>query len=77
MFERLFHPDQLMLNLYKKELHFHVEETICRNLHARCSGFIHRFLETTNFAIQGIRGEMAPKIDYFATEFGGSFTLTA
>ena len=36
-----------------KELHFYLEESVCRNLHARCSGFIHRVLDTTNFDIQG------------------------
>jgi len=39
-FDRPFHPDQLILNVYKKELPCHLEECISRNLHARCNTFV-------------------------------------
>lgn len=32
-----FHPDPLVLNVYKKELHFHVESGLGSNLRARLS----------------------------------------
>ncbi|KAI0213722.1 Mitofusin-2 [Lamellibrachia satsuma] len=52
-FDRPFHPDPLLLALYKKELHFHAEESLSRNLHARCSSFIHQVIDATNWEIQG------------------------
>lgn len=36
-FDRPFHPDPLLLALYKKELHAHVESGLGRNLQTRCS----------------------------------------
>ncbi|XP_055863791.1 mitofusin-2-like isoform X2 [Biomphalaria glabrata] len=36
-FERPFHPDPMLLNIYKKELHLFTEERLCQNLVARCS----------------------------------------
>ncbi|KAK6177315.1 hypothetical protein SNE40_015439 [Patella caerulea] len=36
-FDRPFHPDTLLLNVYKKEMHAHVEQTLGRNLQLRCS----------------------------------------
>ncbi|XP_050414687.2 mitofusin-2 isoform X1 [Patella vulgata] len=36
-FDRPFHPDNLLLNVYKKEMHAHVEQTLGRNLQLRCS----------------------------------------
>jgi len=47
-FDRQFDPDPTALTVYKKELHFHVEECLSRNLHVRCSGFVHNILRTTN-----------------------------
>ncbi|XP_012944159.1 mitofusin-2 isoform X1 [Aplysia californica] len=41
-FERPFHPDAMLLNVYKKELHMFVEEQLCLNLSGRCTGPILR-----------------------------------
>ncbi|OWF56197.1 mitofusin-2-like isoform X2 [Mizuhopecten yessoensis] len=44
-FERPFHPDQVLLNAYKKELHLFVEGTVCQNLTGRCSTAIEKTIE--------------------------------
>lgn len=36
-----------------KELHFHLEESLSRNLHSRCSGYAHEVIDITNNVIQG------------------------
>ncbi|ESO84374.1 hypothetical protein LOTGIDRAFT_179669 [Lottia gigantea] len=36
-FDRPFHPDNLLINVYKKEMHAHVEQSLGRNLQQRCS----------------------------------------
>lgn len=46
-FSRPFHPDNLVLNVYKKELHNHVEEGLGRNLQQRCSFVLQQAVETT------------------------------
>lgn len=46
-FERPFHPDAMLLNVYKKELHCHVEQTLGRNLQARCSSVLVTGVEDT------------------------------
>lgn len=46
-FERPFHPDQMLLNVYKKELHAHVEQTLGRNLQGRCSTTLLSAIEST------------------------------
>jgi len=46
-FERPFHPDAVLLNVYKKELHCYVEQTLGRNLQARCSSVLVSGVEET------------------------------
>ncbi|KAL8569740.1 hypothetical protein ACOMHN_007263 [Nucella lapillus] len=46
-FDRPFHPDQMLLNVYKKELHAHVEQTLGRNLQSRCSAALLQAIEST------------------------------
>ncbi|XP_005109637.1 mitofusin-2 isoform X2 [Aplysia californica] len=46
-FERPFHPDAMLLNVYKKELHSHVEQTLGRNLQAKCSSVLVQAVEET------------------------------
>ena len=46
-FERPFHPDSMLLKVYKKELHQHVEQTLGRNLQARCSSLLISSVEDT------------------------------
>jgi mitofusin len=46
-FDRPFEADPTALEVYKKELNFHVEECLSRNLHVRCSGFVHNVLRAT------------------------------
>ncbi|GAB1602171.1 mitofusin-2-like isoform X1 [Argonauta hians] len=41
-FERPFHPDVLMLNVYKKDLHSHLETILCRNMVGRCTASVFR-----------------------------------
>ncbi|XP_036369654.1 mitofusin-2 isoform X1 [Octopus sinensis] len=41
-FDRPFHPDNLMLNIYKKDLHSHLESTLCRNMVGRCTASVFR-----------------------------------
>ncbi|XP_070206736.1 mitofusin-2-like isoform X2 [Littorina saxatilis] len=45
-FDRPFHPDQMLLNVYKKELHAYVEAIISRNMIGRCSASIQRRLNS-------------------------------
>ncbi|XP_059141445.1 mitofusin-2-like isoform X2 [Physella acuta] len=44
-FERPFHPDPMLLNVYKKEIHHFIEERLCLNLVGRCSSPILRSLD--------------------------------
>ncbi|XP_052083126.1 mitofusin-2-like isoform X1 [Mytilus californianus] len=46
-FARPFHPDNLVLSVYKKELHNHVEEGLGRNVQQRCSYVLQQHVETT------------------------------
>ncbi|RUS87131.1 hypothetical protein EGW08_005131, partial [Elysia chlorotica] len=46
-YERPFHPDTVTLNVYKKELHSHVEESLGRNLQVRCSSVVVQAVEAT------------------------------
>lgn len=46
-FDRPFHPDSLVLNVYKKELHSHVENGLGRNLQARCNTALMNCIERT------------------------------
>ncbi|KAH9499383.1 Mitofusin-2 [Bulinus truncatus] len=46
-FERPFHPDPMLINIYKKELHSHIEQTLGRNLQARCSSLVIQAVEAT------------------------------
>lgn len=46
-FDRPFHPDQLVLTSYKKELHAHVEQGLGRNLQARYSAALREEIEQT------------------------------
>nr|KAG5704743.1 hypothetical protein BaRGS_005199 [Batillaria attramentaria] len=46
-FDRPFHPDPMLLNVYKKEMHAHVEQTLGRNLQARCSTALLHGVEST------------------------------
>ncbi|KAK3104427.1 hypothetical protein FSP39_001827 [Pinctada imbricata] len=46
-FDRPFHPDEMVLNVYKKELHAHVEEGLGRNLQQRCSYALQTTVEST------------------------------
>ncbi|XP_033763050.1 mitofusin-2-like isoform X2 [Pecten maximus] len=44
-FERPFHSDPVLLNVYKKELHLYVEGAVCQNLTGRCSTAIEKTIE--------------------------------
>ncbi|XP_013414801.1 mitofusin-2 [Lingula anatina] len=46
-FDRPFHPDQNLLAVYKKELHAHVEQSLGRNLQAKCSEALLRAVDCT------------------------------
>ncbi|VDI09617.1 Hypothetical predicted protein [Mytilus galloprovincialis] len=46
-FARPFHPDNLVLSVYKKELHNHVEEGLGLNIKQRCSYVLQQHVETT------------------------------
>ncbi|KAK6177314.1 hypothetical protein SNE40_015439 [Patella caerulea] len=48
-FDRPFHPDTLLLNVYKKELHVYVEQCLCQNLGGRCTGNIIKKLDCAEF----------------------------
>ncbi|XP_050414689.2 mitofusin-2 isoform X2 [Patella vulgata] len=48
-FDRPFHPDNLLLNVYKKELHVYVEQCLCQNLGGRCTGNITKKLDCAEF----------------------------
>lgn len=45
----------LIISIYfvYQELHFHVEESLTRKLHVRCSSFVHQVIDATNHEIQG------------------------
>ncbi|XP_061162497.1 mitofusin-2-like isoform X2 [Saccostrea echinata] len=45
-FDRPFHPDEMVLRVYKKELHAHVEEGIKINLTGRCTANLVRAVQT-------------------------------
>lgn len=45
-FDRPFHPDPMLLNVYKKDLHVFIEGSVCRNMIGRCSSSIQRRLNT-------------------------------
>jgi len=36
-----------VMSVCMQELNFHVEECLSRNLHVRCSGFVHNVLRTS------------------------------
>ncbi|VDH94543.1 mitofusin, partial [Mytilus galloprovincialis] len=42
-----FHPDNLVMSVYKKELHNHIEEGLGRNVQQRCSSEVHQQVENT------------------------------
>lgn len=44
-FDRPFQPDPFMLNDYKKDLHTHMESTLCRNMVGRCTATCKRGLD--------------------------------
>ncbi|XP_013771955.1 mitofusin-2-like [Limulus polyphemus] len=46
-FERPFHPDNLVLSVYKKELHTHVEEGLGSNLRSRLSNTVAMNVESS------------------------------
>lgn len=46
-FDRPFHPDLVLLNNYKKELHEFVEEGLGRNIQARCTSTLLKALAST------------------------------
>ncbi|VDI09618.1 Hypothetical predicted protein [Mytilus galloprovincialis] len=46
-FARPFHPDNLVLSVYKKELHKYIDHTLCRNLEGKCSGKVLKKLNRT------------------------------
>ncbi|XP_062613213.1 mitofusin-2-like [Saccostrea cucullata] len=46
-FDRPFHPDEMVLRVYKKELHAFVEDTIGKNLQNRCSYLLQSTVEKT------------------------------
>ncbi|XP_067947708.1 mitofusin-2-like [Watersipora subatra] len=46
-FERPFHPDPVFMNLYKKELHVHVESGLGKNVQARCSSSLDELVNIT------------------------------
>lgn len=46
-FDRPFHPDEMVLRVYKKELHAFVEDTIGKNLQSRCSYEMQSTVEKT------------------------------
>jgi len=46
-FDRPFDPDPEALTIYKKELNYHLEECLSRNLHVRCSAFTQQLMTTT------------------------------
>ncbi|XP_056016681.1 mitofusin-2-like isoform X2 [Ostrea edulis] len=45
-FDRPFHPDEMVLRVYKKELHAHVEEGIKINLTGRCTAQLVKAVQT-------------------------------
>ncbi|KAL4221326.1 Mitofusin-2 [Mactra antiquata] len=46
-FDRPFHADQTSINLYKKELHSHIEDGLGRNVQAKCSAALISAVEKT------------------------------
>ncbi|XP_078481131.1 mitofusin-2 [Ciona intestinalis] len=44
-FQRPFHPNPMVLRVYKAELYRHIEEGLGRNLHARCSGALQKQID--------------------------------
>ncbi|XP_052759812.1 mitofusin-1-like isoform X3 [Mya arenaria] len=46
-FDRPFHTDQTSLDIYKQELHEHIENGLGRNVQSRCSATLQSALETT------------------------------
>uniref|UniRef100_A0A2C9K6X0 Dynamin-type G domain-containing protein n=1 Tax=Biomphalaria glabrata TaxID=6526 RepID=A0A2C9K6X0_BIOGL len=59
-FERPFHPDPMLLNIYKKELHNHIEQTLGRNLQARCSTLVIQAVDATQMNMTERLGEILP-----------------
>ncbi|BFZ23750.1 hypothetical protein BsWGS_26789 [Bradybaena similaris] len=60
-FERPFHPDPMFLNAYKKELHEHIEQTLGRNLHARCSSLVVHAVDTFQAHMTDRLSEILPE----------------
>jgi mitofusin len=66
-----FHPEQLVLNVYKKELHLHVENGLGSNLRARLSTALTMNIEnsqheiTSNIILNilGVRGSGVDSIN--------------
>ncbi|XP_064642270.1 mitofusin-2-like isoform X2 [Lineus longissimus] len=50
-FDRPFHPDHMLLTVYKKELHIHLEECLSRNLQIKCTQNIRCLMGGTQTAI--------------------------
>jgi mitofusin len=48
-----FHPEQLVLNVYKKELHIHVENGLGSNLRARLSTALAMNMENSQREMTG------------------------
>ncbi|GFS26080.1 mitofusin-2-like, partial [Elysia marginata] len=60
-YERPFHPDTVTLNVYKKELHSHVEQSLGRNLQARCSSVVVHAVEATQTEMTERLSTILPK----------------
>ncbi|XP_074655522.1 mitofusin-2-like isoform X2 [Tubulanus polymorphus] len=51
-FDRPFHPDQMMLNVYKKELHVYLEQELSKNLQTRVSPHVRVMVSSAEAAIK-------------------------
>lgn len=62
-YERPFHPDASLLNVYKKELHLFLEQRLCGNLTGRCSSPIIRNLDHMQFILAERLASILPEDD--------------
>lgn len=60
-FDRPFHPDSVLLNNYKKDLHEFVEEGLGRNIQARCTATLLKALDSTQTEMTERVTELLPE----------------
>ena len=68
-FNLSFHPEQLVLNVYKKELHHHVENGLGSNLRARLSTALAMNIENSQREMTGNK-QYAFNVRYFVLLVG-------